>query len=143
MKKFRLISLLVILAVASVIPLSTGARLAGGPTWHIVGEADFNGDGNPGIVVGSRVTGEMVVRYLEGMRRVWAATVAGLPPPWRIAGMDDLDHGGSPAIFPGNSITGKVELHDMRGLVNAKSRCLAVRAPPLEPPSSRGLDGCA
>jgi hypothetical protein len=96
-------------------------------SWEIVGQGDFDGDGDPDILWrNSAASGELVVWFMDGVNRTGAAalTPGSFPiPSWRIVGVGDFDGDGDPDIaWRDQGSTGKIAIWYMDGttMVNAQ-----------------------
>ncbi|MEO6875121.1 MAG: FG-GAP-like repeat-containing protein [Opitutaceae bacterium] len=92
------------------------------PTWHIVGTADFNGDGKPDILLENTSSGERVLWLMGGPNNAYVLQGIGLgsiDPAWHIAGIADFNGDGSPDILLENTSTGQRVLWLMGGPNNA------------------------
>jgi hypothetical protein len=99
--------------------------------WDIAGVGDFNGDGNPDILLKNSTTGEMLVWFMKGIALKNTASISGLPPPWNVATVGDFNGDGSPDILWLNPVTGEVVVWYMDGVKRTVPDTIAARAPPL------------
>ncbi len=85
------------------------------PTWHIVGVADFNGDGVPDLVWQDSVTREVVVHYEGGaggaVLQSWKWLQSSAVPGWTVEAVADFNGDGVPDLVWQEDATGKVVVH--------------------------------
>jgi hypothetical protein len=92
------------------------------PAWHIVGTADFNGDGSPDILLENATSGQRVLWLMGGPNNAYVTLgldLGVLDPVWHIAELADFNSDGSPDILLENSTSGQRVLWLMGGPNNA------------------------
>ncbi len=87
--------------------------------WHIVGAADFNGDGIPDIVWQNDATRQATVHYMGGVKgnidQGFNWVHLNPVPGWSIVGIADFNGDGIPDIVWQNDSTRQVTVHYMGG----------------------------
>jgi len=69
--------------------------------------ADFNSDGKPDILWRNTVTGEVVVWFMDGTKRLGTVSLGTMPDPnWKIVGIADFNSDGKPDLLWRNIATG-------------------------------------
>jgi ELWxxDGT repeat protein len=93
----------------------TGAADLGnpGPTWHVKGSGDFNGDGNPDLLW-QNDSGEAVIWETNGASVVGGSSLGNPGPSWHIAGIGDFNHDGRSDILWQNS-SGEAAIWEVDG----------------------------
>ena len=85
------------------------------PAWHVVGAADFNGDGFPDLVWQSDTTREVTVHYYRGpggaVYQGWNSLYNQPVPGWHVAAVADFNGDGYPDLVWQNDTTGQVTVH--------------------------------
>ena len=92
------------------------------PSWHIVGTADFNGDGKPDILLENSSSGQRVLWLMGGPNNAYVIQgldLGLLDPAWHIVALADFNHDGSPDILLENVASGQRVLWLMGGPNNA------------------------
>jgi len=87
-------------------------------TWHIVGLADFNGDGRPDILLENSTTGQRVLWLMGGPNNAYVTLgldLGFLDPAWHIVVLADFNGDGKPDILLENAATGQRVLWLMGG----------------------------
>ncbi len=89
-----------------------------GVNWRLVGTADFNGDGKADLLWQSKVTGEIVVWFLNGTVRTGSVSLS-IPAPanWNVVGTTDFNKDGKPDLVFQNQVTGDAAYWLMNGTV--------------------------
>jgi len=86
--------------------------------WHIVGTADFNGDGKPDILLENSASGQRVLWLMGGPNSEFVTLgldLGFLDPTWRIVGLADFNGDGKPDVLLENTVTGQRVLWIMGG----------------------------
>jgi hypothetical protein len=84
---------------------------------HITGYADFNGDGQPDIVVQDSNTGEIVIYMLDKEAVTKTVTLAKQPTPeWHVVGTPDLAGSGQPGLLLQSVKTGALQFWKLSSL---------------------------
>ena len=88
-----------------------------GPPWHIVGAADFSGDGKADILWHNSATNETQIWFMDHQTVIGRATVLGedgnpalVGPPWHIVGAADFSGDGKADILWHNSATNETQI---------------------------------
>ena len=92
------------------------------PAWHIVGTADFNGDGKPDILLENTSSGQRVLWLMGGPNNAYVTQgldLGSLDPAWHIVALADFNRDGSPDILLENVSSGQRVLWLMGGPNNA------------------------
>ena len=92
------------------------------PVWHIVATTDFNGDGNPDILLENSSSGQRVLWLMGGPNNAYViqgVDLGSLDPLWHIAGTADFNGDGSPDILLENTASGQRVLWLMGGPYNS------------------------
>jgi len=85
--------------------------------WHIVGTADFNGDGHPDILWQDPVSGMTQVWYMggsQGSQLLSAASLAG-PNTWQVVAIADFNLDGHPDLVWEDPVSGTSQVWFMTG----------------------------
>ena len=68
--------------------------------WEIAGTGDFNSDGKPDILWRNKISGDVVVWYMNGATLISGAVIyQGVPLDWEIVGTGDFNSDGKPDIL--------------------------------------------
>jgi len=83
------------------VSISNAANLTKANPWHIVGVADFNGDGNPDVVWQDPVSGAVQVWFLGGPlgNQLVGALNITAKNPWRVVSVADFNQDGHPDLL--------------------------------------------
>jgi hypothetical protein len=84
-----------------------------GPTWHVKGAGDFNGDGSPDLLW-QNDSGEAVIWDTNGTAVIGSASLGNPGPSWHIAGIGDFNHDGRSDILWQNS-SGEAAIWEIGG----------------------------
>ncbi len=99
------------------VTLTGAASLAGPNAWHIVGVADFDGNGTPDLVWQDPVSGTVQVWYLGGAggnQILGAANLAG-SNSWRVVSIADFNRDGQPDLMWQDPVSGSTQIWYLGG----------------------------
>jgi len=106
----------VIWEMSGLTPL-TGSFVGGnpGPSWHVKGSGDFNGDGNSDILW-QNDSGQAAIWLMNGLTQLSGSPVGGNPgPSWHVVGAGDFNGDGKADILWQND-SGQAAIWLMNGL---------------------------
>ena len=96
--------------------VASQAILAGpGTSWHIVGSADFNGDGNSDIVWQNNSSDTPLIWTMNGATVTSQTTLASPGAGWSAVATGDFNGDGHPDLLFQNTSTGAAEIWTMNG----------------------------
>jgi FG-GAP-like repeat/FG-GAP repeat len=86
-----------------------------GPNWHIVGAADFNGDGHADLVWENRSNGQRAIWIMINNQFDHAISLGTVSTDWHIAGVGDFLGNGQSDLVWENTVTGQRAIWIMNG----------------------------
>ena len=107
--------------------VSTGnARI--GHDWKVVGNGDFNGDGNVDIVFQNQVNGTVSCWFMNGISFVSSAYLSkAIPLAWKVVGAADFDGDGKPDLIFQNDTSGAISVWSYIGGVRTSETYIYLR----------------
>src|SRR6266513_1893217 len=83
--------------------------------WNIVASADFNGDGEPDLLLQTMATGQRAIWLMNRTRFVGVVNLGTVATPWKITGSGDFNGDGKADILWQNNATGQCGIWLMNG----------------------------
>ena len=66
--------------------ISSGSPENPGPSWHVIGTGDFNGDGYSDILAQNATSGEVWIWEMDGLKVIGKGSPGDLGPSWQAIG---------------------------------------------------------